>query len=347
MKKTLKTVAIAAATMITTGAMASVTKNMENPLYTPKSGEFYSKTTAGMMYKKADHTKALRDKGHAGDPEFPVWRFFEDFGVGITDRTSTYLSLGWTQNDDIGRSGAHRARLGVNYRVVETPENFVWDMYGEAYLAGLSKMKGSYGTTGFTYDNFSSGRWGALVGTKIGKKWSRLTTSLNAEYLQIFGNHNNEIEITHPGLLMLGFPDKISVDLKSNNEWLVSLNTLYQLSDRWSIGGSLKFIEHADNGVKSIHTRLIPVDNTTPIPQLGGATLQQAQDATVQKLLAETKSMNDGWEEYYITVSLANQVTDYLQLALYGEYVFDTSHQGSQNGTDVKMELGVRANVRF
>ena len=209
-------------------------------------------------------------------------------------------------------------------------------MYGEAYLAGLSKMKGSYGTTGFTYDNFSSGRWGALVGTKIGKKWSRLTASLNAEDLQIFGNHNNEIEITHPGLLMLGFPDKISVDLKSNNEWLVSLNTLYQLSDRWSIGGSLKFIEHADNGVKSIHTRLI-----------NAGAMQPMQDAVVKQLLAETKSMDDGWEEYYITVSLANQVTDYLQLALYGEYVFDTSHQGSQNGTDIKTEIGVRANVRF
>lgn len=336
MKKTLKTVAIAAATMITSGAMASVTKNMENPLYIPSAGEFYSKTTAGLMYKKADHTKALRDKGHAGESEFPVWRFFEDFGVGITDRASTYLSLGWTQNDDIGRSGAHRARLGVNYRVVETTEDFVWDMYGEAYLAGLSKMKGSYGTTGFTYDNFSSGRWGALVGTKIGKKWSRLTASLNAEYLQIFGNHNNEIEITHPGLLMLGFPDKISVDLKSNNEWLVSLNTLYQLSDRWSIGGSLKFIEHADNGVKSIHTQLI-----------NAGAMQPMQDAVVKQLLAETKSMDDGWEEYYITVSLANQVTDYLQLALYGEYVFDTSHQGSQNGTDIKTEIGVRANVRF
>lgn len=331
MKKTLKTVAIAAASMITTGAMASVTKNMENPLFIPTAGEFYSKTTAGLMYKKADHTEALRKKGTAGNPEFPVWRFFEDFGYGITDRASAYLSLGWTQNDDINRYGAHRARLGVNYRVVETLEDFVWDIYGEAYLAGLSKMKGAYDlATGFKYDNFSSGRWGVVAGTKIGKKWSRLTTSLNAEYLQIFGNHNNEIDVSGiPPFAAAGI-DEISVDLKSNDEWLVSANAFYQLDDRWSFGGSLKFIEHADNGVKSIHTAL-----------------PSALSPLANALVAQTKNMKDGWEEYYITAVLANQVTDSVQLALYGEYVFDTSHPKSQNGTDIKAEIGVRANVRF
>jgi hypothetical protein len=44
---------------------------------------------------------------------------------------------------------------------------------------------------------------------------------------------------------------------------------------------------------------------------------------------------------------LANQITDAFQLALVGEYTFDFSHPNSQNGTDVKVELGVRANVRF
>lgn len=331
MKTSLKTLAIATATMISTGAFAGVTKNMENPLYIPTAGEFTSKTSVGLMYKKADHTEALQKKNHAGDPEFPVWRFFEDFGYGITDRMSTYVSLGWTQNDDIGRYGAHRARLGLNYRVIETPEDFVWDVYGEAYLAGLSKMKGSYNLqTGFKYDNFSSGRWGAVAGTKIGKKWSKLTTSLYAEYLQIFGNHNNEIDVSGIAPFAAAGINELSVDLKSTNEWLVGANAFYQIDDRWSFGGGLKFIEHADNGVKSIHT---------PLP--AGLT------PLAQGLILQTADMQDGWEEYYITAVLANQVTDYLQLSLYGEYVMDTSHPKSQNGTDVKAEVGVRANVRF
>ena len=95
MKKTLKTLAIATASMITTGAIAGTT-NMENPLFAPKSGEYFSKTGAALMYKRADHTDALKLKNHDGFDEFPVWRATEDFGYGITDRLVTYLSLGYT-----------------------------------------------------------------------------------------------------------------------------------------------------------------------------------------------------------------------------------------------------------
>ena len=239
MKKTLKTVAIAAATMITTGAFASVTKNMENPLFTPKSGEFYSKTGLGLMYKKSDHTVAMRAKGTAGDPEFPVYRASEDFGYGFTDRLTGYVSLGYTHNGDIDRKGMHRGRLGLNYRVVETLEDLVWDIYGEGYLSGVTPMKGSYNLqTGFKYDNFSNGRWGAVFGTRVGKKWSRLTTSLFLEYLQTFGNHNNEIDLSKatidPGngpmpVTMMGLPEKISVDLKSTAEFDFGANAFYSV----------------------------------------------------------------------------------------------------------------------
>ena len=87
MKKTLKTLAIATVSMISTGAIAATT-NMENPLFAPKSGEFFSKTGAGLMYKRADHTDAVKLKHHDGADEFPVWRATEDFGYGIkaTDR---------------------------------------------------------------------------------------------------------------------------------------------------------------------------------------------------------------------------------------------------------------------
>ena len=330
MKKTLKTVAIAAATMITTGAFASVTKNMENPLFTPKSGEFYSKTGLGLMYKKSDHTVAMRAKGTAGDPEFPVYRATEDFGYGFTDRLTGYVSLGYTHNGDIDRKGMHRGRLGLNYRVIETLEDLVWDIYGEGYLSGVTPMKGSYNLqTGFKYDNFSNGRWGAVFGTRVGKKWSRLTTSLFLEYLQTFGNHNNEIDVTM--IPTFTTVEKLAVDLKSTNETTVGINAFYQADDRWSFGGGFRFVEHSDNGVKSVHTKL-----NTP-----------AELYTAKMLLEQTHDMDDGWHEYIVSGVLANQITDAFQLALVGEYTFDFSHPNSQNGTDVKVELGVRANVRF
>ncbi len=68
MKKTLKTLAIATVSMISTGAIAGTT-NMENPLFAPKSGEYFSKTGAALMYKRADHTDALKLKNHDGFDE--------------------------------------------------------------------------------------------------------------------------------------------------------------------------------------------------------------------------------------------------------------------------------------
>ena len=53
MKKSLKLAV--AASVLATPAMAA---NLENPLYMPTSGEFYSKTGAGLMLKVADSSDA-------------------------------------------------------------------------------------------------------------------------------------------------------------------------------------------------------------------------------------------------------------------------------------------------
>ena len=339
MKKILG-MAVTAATMITGAASAGVTTNMENPLFIPKAGQFASKTGLGLMYKKADHTDAMKLKHRDGASEFPVWRFTEDFGYGITDRLNIYLSVGWTQNDDIDRKGMHRGRLGLDYRIFETMDNFVWDMYGEAYLSGVSPMKGSYDIDGFKYDNFSNGRWGAVLGTKIGKKWSNFTASLFAEYLQTFRNHNNEIELKRFDLRAmgfgiqnakaLGFPSEISVDLKPTKEITVGTNAFYEFNEKWSVGGGFRFVEHTDNGVKSIHSDV-----------------SHANQAVVNGLLAETSDMNDGWDEYIFSAVVADKITDYFQVALFGEYTFDHAQKNSKNGTDVKAEVGVRLNFTF
>ena len=71
------------------------------------------------------------------------------------------------------------------------------------------------------------------------------------------------------------------------------------------------------------------------------------QQKLVEGLLAETKDMNDGFDEYIISLSGSYQLTDATQITLYGEYTFDDAHQMSQNGTDVKAEIGARVNVVF
>ena len=332
MKKSLKLAA--AMSVLAAPAMAA---NLENPLYMPTAGEFYSKTAAGLMIKVADSSDAHVLKGHDGATEFPIWRIQEDLGIGITDRIAIRGAFQYTHDGDINRKGMNHGRFGLIWRPIQTSDNIVLDIYADAHLGGINKMRGSYTSTGFQYDNYSNGRWGVDAGVRFGKTWSKLTTSAFVEVLKTFGSSNNFIDVTGLSLngmpvTKVGVPDEISVDLKSTTEINFGVNAFYQINDRWSWGAGFKYNHHADNGVKSLATEL----NVLP-PVAAG----------INQLISSLSDMNDGFDEYIVTLSVANQLTDYVQVALYGEYTFDTAHANSQNGTDVKAEVGVRLNLAF
>ena len=312
--------------------------NLENPLFLAAEGQFYSKTGAAIMYKRADHTDAQITKHHDGAVEFPIWRFTEDLGLGLNDRLALTGRFGWTHDGHIDRKGLHRGRIGLTYRILSEQSPVIVDVYADAYLSGLMAMKGSFNleNKSFTYDNYSNGRWGVYAGTRFGKTWDRFTLAGYVEYLQTFGSHNNKIKIDQtPTTMAAGIPDEISVDLKSNHEVNFGINGFYELSEKWSVGGGFEFCQHSDNSVTGIDTKLnTPVDQTL-------------QDAVVDGLLAQTADMNDGWNEYIIKAVAAYQMTDNIQFAVFAEYTFDNSHSQSQNGTDIKAELGMRVNVSF
>ncbi len=340
MKKSLKLAV--AASVLATPAMAA---NLENPLYMPTAGEFYSKTSGGLMLKVADSSDAHVKKGHDGATEFPIWRIQEDLGIGITDRIAIRGAFAYTHDADIDRKGMNHGRFGLIWRAVETSDDIVLDIYADAHLGGINKMRGAYTLErGFQYDNYSNGRWGFDAGVRFGKTWSKLTTSAFVEVLKTFGNSNNVIDVaglTVPmdpigpvAVTTLGIPSEISVNLKSTTEVNFGLNAFYQLNDRWSFGAGFKYNHHADNGVKSLATEL-PAGASPYAPAL------------VNGLIAQLSDMNDGFDEYIVTLSAANQLTDNVQVAVYGEYTFDEAHANSQNGTDVKAEVGVRLNLAF
>ncbi len=338
MKKSLKLAAVAS--VLATPAMAA---NLENPLYMPTGGEFYSKTAAGLMLKVADSSEAHIRKGHDGATEFPIWRIQEDLGIGITDRIALRGAFQYTHDADIDRKGINHGRLGLIWRAVETSDDIVLDIYADAHLGGINKMRGAYTLArGFQYDNYSNGRWGVDAGVRFGKTWSKLTTSAFVEVLKTFGSSNNVIDVaglnTEMGgvLALAGVPDEISVDLKSTTEVNFGLNAFYQFNDRWSMGAGFKYNHHADNGVKSLAT------DVEWAPVVGGMV-----KPSIDALIADLSDMNDGFDEYIVTLSVANQLTDNVQVALYGEYTFDDAHANSQNGTDVKAEVGVRLNLAF
>ncbi len=343
MKKTLK-----AAVALSVFAAPAYAANLENPLYMPSQGSVYSKTSAGVMYKIADDTAAMKLKEHDGATEFPIWRLHEELGYGILDNLEAYAKFGYTHDDDISRKGMHLGRAGLKYRALEM-SGYVWDLYADAQLGGISEMSGAYTATGFDYDNYSNGRWGFHVGTQFGKQFDKFSVAAFAEVLRTFGNDNNSIELVsidtksplgvlnRAKLTALGFPDEISVDLKSTTEVNAGLKAFYQMDDKWSFGAGFTYKHHADNGVDGLATEL----NDVP------AALQPQQTMLVEGLLDRVADMDDGFDEYILGLSAAYQMTDTTQVAVYGEYTFDTAHDQSQNGTDVKAELGVRLNVQF
>ena len=351
MKVSLKSLIAVTASVMTTGAFA--TSNLENPLYMPKGNEAYVKVGGAIMGKSVEGTQATRRKHRDGDVEFPVWRFTGDLGYGITDRLDVHGRFGYTKDGEIDRKGMHRGRIGLTFRALTEDYPVIWDLYADAYLSGVSPMKGTYTKNGFNFDNYSNGRWGAIFGTRFGKTWDKFTLAGHVEYLQTFGNHNNKIGIEQGiqplmekyGLLytmgQFGFPAEISVDLRSTHEWTAGFDMMYQINQKWSLGGGFEFIEHYNNGVKSIHTEMGNV-----VFNLAPGVEVSTQDV-IKGLLAETNNMEDGWDEYVLKINAAYQMTDSLQVAGFFEYTFDDAQPMSQNATDFKMELGARLNARF
>ncbi|MDR1026875.1 MAG: hypothetical protein LBL46_00465 [Rickettsiales bacterium] len=350
----------------------AATTNLENPLYAPKTGEVYSKTNAGIMSKTADGSDAHKKIGHDGEREFPIWRLGEEIGVGINDRLSVNGAFGYTIDNDIDREGMHLGRLGLTYRAFDgtATDGWVFDIYADAHLGGVSAMKGEFDifNKSFKYDNYANGRWGFYAGMRAGKTFGDLTLSAFGEVLQTYGNDNNKIRLgdsikTAEDLIVAqsinpanfatyyaacqggnagacqavqligiaGMDDVLSVKLKSTTEFNAGLRAFYDLKNNWSLGGGFTYKHHADNGVKGVAV------------QQGNA----PANAVANAIAAGLSDMNDGFDEYILSASVAKQLNDSVQLAAYGEYTMDTSHPNSQNGTDAKAEVGVRVNARF
>ena len=350
MSKSLRKVAARASLLALTVAMigshshASPITNMENPLFIPGAGQFAVRASAGVMYKRTDRADALVVRGLDGANEWPIPRFNGEINFGITDRLSAYGQFGWTQNDSIGRKGMHNGRVGLNYRVLNGAwtDGWIWDLYADAHLGGLSPMQGTFtlippASGSFKYDNYSNGRWGAHVGTRVGRSWNNFTVATFAEVQQTFGNRNNRINLAIDGVP--GTVGDMSVMLASTRQLNAGFQTLYQLSHDWSIGGGFTYRYWASNGVRGLAN--LNVDPSLPPPVAGMIA------GAIDPLLTALYDMEDGLQEYILHLIVANQITDRMQIAFYFDYTLDDSRSQSQNGTDRKFEFGLRANITF
>jgi len=199
-------------------ATATFAANVENPVYGPAQLGFYSKTGVAWMYKKSDDNLAMKAKNWVKETENPIPRITEDFGFGITDWLALRGLFGYTYDGDIERSGMHQARLGLNFRPInDATETVVWDIYVDAFLGGVSKMKAELVKSSnaypaaaaeqpisFNYENYGNGRWGVWVGTQVGKTFDQFTVAVFGEVERTFGNDNNEIKINADATPVIG-----------------------------------------------------------------------------------------------------------------------------------------------
>jgi len=414
---------LVAVVMLATVALAA---NVENPLYAPAQWGFYSKTGFSWMYKKGDDNLAMTSKGWDGKVETQIFRIYEDFGLGLTDRFALRGAFGYTHDADIDRSGPHNARLGLSYRGINSPVNaVVWDVWADAWLGGISEMKASliaakvpqmeenppYVLT-FNYDNYANGRWGVWLGTMVGKTFDKLSLSAYGEFQKTFGNNNNTIKIDttvhniaganahnligalvksgvidgvcdmlapgatanknckeHPDLASLptgasvndlatvtanayvpGLPEDFNVDTKSTVDYAAGLKALYEIDNKWSIGGGFAWRHRDANSVEDLNINIDEAKVNNTLDAINPAIRQlgiNAASITEKVKNSFVGSMDDGIDEFYLTLSGSRQVTDNLQLILFGEYTFDSAEEKSQLGTDAKFEVGLRMNLQF
>lgn len=269
-----------------------------------------------------------------------VWDIYGDLHLGgLGEMRGQYNIEGADVNNAATQNALAQAAAAQMIANGITPTPALLAQAVTANAPGYSLMNAS-GV--IDYDNYSNGMWGFHVGTKIGKVWDKLTTSAFVEVLRTFGDDNSTIRIVGTNtpvagsystalmLANLGAPAEINAKFKSTTEVNAGANMFYQWTSKWSSGAWFRYEHHADQGIDKITTKV-------------SSDLEPVKKALEQKL----SDMNDGFDDYIIGLSIANQITEHAQVALYGEYTFDTAHERSQNGTDAKVEAGVRVNFKF
>lgn len=307
--------------------------NIDNPLYIPKKGEGVSRTSLGVMLKRTDNSTALKKLNHNNKVEFPIYKATENILYSLEDNLYFQGNLGYLYNGDIDRKGANLGRLGFGYRLFDTKnDNFIFDLYSDFNLGGVHRMSGTYSLKGFKYDNYTNGQYGVALGSKIGKEFSNVSLFAFAEVLYLFQSSNNRVNVNLKPLVPADIPN-ISVVLKPKTEYNAGFSLFYDITDTIGTLVSFKYSHHEDNKVANI----VSVNKNT-IPAL---------TPLYNEIMDKLSNVKDGFDEYIINISFNKQLTDRFQVGLYGEYVFDTAHEYSQNGTDLRAEAGIKMNVKF
>jgi len=145
-------------------------------------------------------------------------------------------------------------------------------------------------------------------------------------------------------------PEDFNVDTKSTVDYAAGIKALYDVDDKWSIGGGFSWRHRGANSVEKLNLEVNEAAVNKKLDAINPAIRAAGTDAaSITQGIADgfLGSMEDGIDEFYLTLLVSRQVIDNLQLTLFGEYTFDSAEEKSQLGTDAKFEVGLRMNLNF
>ena len=339
------------------------TTNVENPLFMPEGSHGYASVGFGTMFKQTDNTQALQDKGWAYQDEFPIYRGYGEFGFGILDSLAVRAKVQYTDNQEIDRRGMSDGTIGLVWRAFDgkSTDGWIVDFNADAVLGGISRLDatviankpGASTPLGFDYANYSHGRYGAWLGTRVGKTWDKFTGALFAQAQYTFGSTNSSIKfggdtvtllngmgalassglVADAGAQLATMNPDFSITTKSAWEYNVGLRGFYELDEKLAFGGGFAWRSRAANVVEAVNI------NAGANPVVNGI-VNQLKPGFMG-------SMHDGMNEFILSANVAYNVTETFQVVPFAEYTFASAEYRSQNGSNVKVEGGVRLNVQF
>ncbi len=228
--------------------------NMENPMYKPMAGKFYSKTNFNFTpVKHVDNSYALT----------------EEFGYGISNDWSISAAIGYGWMDKsanfFGKENqVSNMTIGGLYRPVAN-QDLVWDITAGVSIDTADDMVKQYSIT-LPIDDYGKKDTGVFVGTKLGLNLGQdFIMAFNAGYMYDTDDKKD-------------YADK---ELGDTSYWNMGVEGQIVFSDDWSMNIAYKYKQFIDNdGFNKAKTFDIIVSGNWQASDMAMLTLYVDYDAT-------------------------------------------------------------------
>jgi hypothetical protein len=230
--------------------------NMENPLYKPMEGVFYSKTN--FNYNPVEHYD-------------DVYQVTEEFGYGIDDEWTIATSIGYGWMDKKANAFDKDAQLsnltiGGSYRPI-MGQDFIWDIKAGVSIDTADDMVEQY-SLGLPINDYGKKDTAVYLGTQFGFELSEdVDLALEVGYSMDTDDKKN----------------LVNKELGDTSYYYANFMGQVELSDYWSMNFGYKFQKFADkDGFNKAASQIINVAGNWQMSDMSMLTFYADYDASAE-----------------------------------------------------------------